>query len=157
MDTRRDWQGNAPPMTSDNQHEARRFLYEPACVICGKSSWRLELISPGMDPLEFDAWPGDDQEAYAEYHDPAKWRLMYAGVGGYNGLGDDTRVDEAERYIRLLSSPVTFDNVAATGFYGNLGWCKECNVPYCNEHWGNLSESGWCPNGHFQSFDPFYR
>lgn len=131
-------------------------LFAPSCAECGKHSARLELVPPGSNPIEWDAWTDQFRRAYSEYHDPEMWRFIYSGIEAGNGLGSDISADRAGALAAAVEGP-DLDGLAKEGIIDLVGFCRGCVLPYCYDHW-NVSGSGYgtCPRGHGTSLDPHW-
>lgn len=53
------------------------MLAVPPCVVCGLPSARLELVSPGQLPAEWDQWDDGRREVFQRHRDLDRWRLLF--------------------------------------------------------------------------------
>jgi len=109
-------------------------LLKPTCSICGAGAAEIELtVTSGQ------------------------WRLRYRGPGGGNGDGDVIAAGRARAILEAFAPPYQAARVKAAGFYDDAGFCAECGAFYCPTHWRlTPTGGGWCPAGHFKSFDPHW-
>lgn len=133
------------------------LIYRPPCGVCGQPATYIELVPPGVLPSAWDAWSPRERQLYEALRDPTMWRMLFRGIAGANGFGDDLSAEEAARYLAAFSGPLTFQKVHGAGLYDDAGFCEECDKPYCYEHW-NVSAGGYgrCPHGHGKSLDPHW-
>jgi hypothetical protein len=125
------------------------------CAVCGSDSGRVELVAPGQLPAAWAEWKVDTREVFETYHDPTMWRLLFEGIEGGNGLGDDITLVRAERIADAFKQPYSYASIERAGFYDDAGYCGPCDLPYCYQHWGApVTGYGHCPNGHGKSLDP---
>ena len=133
------------------------LVAEPTCAECGRSTARVELVPPHDLPAQWDAWSTAQHEDYGRFHDATKWRFLYRGPGGNNGLGDDMTQAEAALYAKAFVLPLAFEGVRSADLHDNAGYCVRCQKPYCEGHWKiSASGGGQCPQGHFASLDPHW-
>jgi hypothetical protein len=136
---------------------ARGMVAALQCAVCGSGSGRVELVAPGQLPAAWARWGDDTRAVFNEYHDAAKWRLLFEGIEAGNGLGSDLSQTEAERIANAFEQPYNYESIHQVGFYDDAGYCGPCDLPYCYEHWGApVAGYGHCPNGHGKSLDPHW-
>lgn len=128
------------------------LVAEPECAECGRPTARAELVPPEALPSRWEAWTAAEKKAW---HPSTKWRFLYEGPAGGNGLGDEVEAGDAERYRAAFEKPFQLERILGARLYDNAGYCVACERPYCAVHW-KLSDSGAgrCPRGHFASLDP---
>lgn len=80
--------------------------------------------------------------------------LSYDGPGGSGTEMIDAK--RAGRIAALFSGPPDGEALRKE-FYDRAGFCSDCGVFYCEEHW-SVSPIGYgkCPKGHGQSLDPHW-
>ncbi len=139
--------GNAEPSAVD---------VKVRCQVCREPATRVRLVPPGRLPSDFDTWKKDLQDAHSRYHDSTRWRFIYRGVEAGNGLGDDITTERAAVLASAFSEPLTYEKVRTSGLYDDAGFCRQCRLPYCFDHWGAGEGSGTCPRGHWKSLDPHW-
>ena len=136
----------------------RAMVVEPTCAECGERVSFLELIPPDALPHDFDNWKPKYQELFREYRKPENWQMLFSSLGGGNGVvGDGISEDRAALLCEALAPPLTYEGVKTADFFDDMGFCSECEVPYCCTHW-HVSTSGYgtCPKGHGRSLDPHW-
>jgi hypothetical protein len=136
---------------------AKAMVVTPPCAECGTPSTRVELVAPGQVPAEWEQWPSTVQDSIARQCEPGQWYLLFKGVATENGYGDPIDARYAGRITQAFRPPLCFAQVHTAGFYDDVGFCQDCDVPYCYRHW-HVSESGYgyCPRGHGKSLDPHW-
>jgi hypothetical protein len=133
------------------------FVVQPACSVCGEPSSRLELVAPADRPTGWEQWSLSRQTAFTDNRPAGSWWMLFNGVVAGNGSGDQCAPVKAERLIAILSQPLTYDAVHSAGFYDDLGFCRDCDVAYCANHWRvSVGGYGRCPRGHGKSLDPHW-
>ena len=134
------------------------MLIEPKCDICKEPSARIEILAPGEMPSRIDEWEPKWRELFLKHRHPGKWRMLFSSLGGGNGVtGDAISEEKAALWQETLSDPITFERVRTLRIYDDLGFCRECKVPYCDTHWAVSSTGfGRCPKGHGRSLDPHW-
>ena len=133
------------------------MLVEPKCARCERASSRIELVPPGELPSAWSNWSATSRGVFARHHDPVKWRFLFDGVCGGNGLGDDIDEEEAARIASAFAEPLDVDRISAAGLHDGAGFCQSCRAAYCFEHWGAPATGyGACPMGHGKSLDPHW-
>jgi len=86
-----------------------------------------------------------------------QWRLRFVGIEAGNGSGDVIATERARALIEVLTPPIDVDRLDDLGFYDDAGICRDCQVPYCAEHWSvSVSGYGRCANGHGKTLDPHW-
>ena len=56
-----------------------------------------------------------------------------------------------------LQSPLRFARVRTARFDDDLGFCPDCEVPYCHQHWHpSHTGYGYCPYKHGKDLDPHW-
>lgn len=108
--------------------------FRPRCSKCGAPASTIEL-----------------------YDDSGKRQLVYSGPGGSSGSGVDITPERARAIIIGFTEPYLKENIRASDFYDDGGFCLQCSQFYCAKHW-NISSTGGgtCPEGHFKSLDPHW-
>lgn len=136
---------------------ARPFRFAPICACCGSEGASVEVIAPGGLPQRWADWSDGDKQLHLEHTDATRWRWIYQGIVGGNGVA--AGVISEERVCRLLDllypEPTTRD--LPLFFHDSLGWCSWCASFYCAQCWSG-SGGGFqgCPQGHGQSMDPYW-
>ena len=127
------------------------------CAACRRTASSIELVRPGERPVDWEKWSPKEQELFEQYREPDTWRLLFKGIVGENGLGDDITPEEAARYAAAFAEPLRYENIRQAGLYDDAGVCAQCRRPYCYKHW-NVSAGGYghCPRGHGRSLDPHW-
>jgi hypothetical protein len=115
--------------------EPRAFLVEPRCAVCGCPATHVELR------------PEDEG-----------WRFIYRGIAGGNGGGDIVVDERAGLLTAAFANQPDFELMRKADLhYDNAGYCNECGVAYCADHWSlTASGAGTCPQGHRHSLDPHW-
>ena len=132
------------------------LLFAPACHVCGKRAVKLEVVPPGELPQDWSEWDPELKQVFLQWHNPEKYRLIYEGICAGNGLGDDLGEQEARDIVREIVPTLQIDAVRER-WYDHLGYCPECGVFFCYEHWSpSVGGYGYCPEGHGKSLDPCY-
>ena len=133
------------------------FVCEPPCSVCGVRAARLEMVAPGDRPARWEQWSPAQQRSFTEYRPVTSWWVLFEGIVAGNGIGSEPSPAEGERLARIFSEPLTWESVHSAGFYDDLGFCRECGVAYCANHW-SVSAGGYgrCPRGHGKSLDPHW-
>ena len=61
----------------------------------------------------------------------------------------------AGRIAWALRPPLRYAQVRTASFYDDAGFCPDCEVPYCHQHWHPSDTGyGYCPYGHGKDLDP---
>jgi hypothetical protein len=133
------------------------MVVTPPCAVCGTPSARAGLVAPGRLPAGWNQWPRTVQDSIRRQRQPGQWYLLFGGVAAGNGYGDPIDASQAGRIARALRSPLSFAQVHRSGLHDDAGFCRDCDAPYCYQHW-NVSERGYgsCPRGHGKSLDPHW-
>jgi hypothetical protein len=84
------------------------------------------------------------------------WHFRYSGIEAGNGAGSAITNKEAAQISSAFTEPLDYDRVRSAGLYDDAGFCEECRVAYCFEHWDSSYGYGRCPNGHGKSLDPHW-
>ena len=115
--------------------QAREFMLDPACAICGNPATHVELRRT------------DDG-----------WWFVYQGVVAGNGAGHLVSAEDAEVLTEAFTDPPRFDLMRSADLgYDNAGYCEECRLAYCYGHWAPTSGGfGRCPHGHGKGMDPHW-
>jgi hypothetical protein len=86
---------------------------------------------------------GGSQAGVAEF-EPVTVRLHPAKPGGVPGRPPGTY-------------PTTTSSTWTARFDDDLGFCPECEVPYCHQHWHRSDTGyGFCPYEHGKDLDPHW-
>ena len=112
---------------------------------------------PGQLPAEWDQWPSTVQGNILRRRQPGQWYLLVQGIATDNGYGDSIDASHAGRIAWAFRPPLRFAQVHTAGLHDDAGFCQDCEVPYCYQHW-RLSDTGYgyCPYGHAKSLDPHW-
>ena len=114
---------------------AEAFGIEVRCSECGKVATRAALrwIAPTN-----------------------RWEFEYEGIEA-GGPWLDIDDAEADTFTEAFRLPLNFARVRIAALFDNAGFCPECELPYCSDHW-SPSETGFgtCPRGHGHSLDPHW-
>ena len=115
--------------------EPKAFLVEPRCAVCGRPATHVELR------------PGDEG-----------WRFVYRGIAGGNGGGEIITDERAGLLTAAFADPPDFELMRKADLqYDNAGYCTQCGVAYCYDHWDpTVGGYGTCPRGHGKSLDPHW-
>jgi hypothetical protein len=138
-------------------HMAEPIVVTPPCAACGTPSARIELVAPGHLPAQWEQWPSTAQGNILRRREPGQWYLLVKGTATDNGDGDPIDASRAGQIAYALRSPLRFAQVHTAGFYDDAGFCRDCEVPYCYQHW-HVSDTGYgyCPYGHGKDLDPHW-
>ena len=138
-------------------HMAKPIVVTPPCAACGTPAARIELVAPGQLPAEWDQWPSTVQGNILRRRQPGQWYLLVQGIATDNGHGDSIDTSHAGRIAWAFRPPLRFAQVHTAGLHDDAGFCQDCEVPYCYQHW-RLSDTGYgyCPYGHAKSLDPHW-
>ena len=130
----------------------------PPCGECGAQAALIELVPPGRRPSEWRKWSRRDRKAFKEHRDPTAWWLIYKGIVGGNGSGDEITDEEARLCRQALVGPLRYETLEEADLYVGTGYCADCDVVYCFNHWSDPNDTGYgyCPRGHGQSLDPHW-
>ncbi|MGO8969113.1 MAG: hypothetical protein ACLQDQ_06040 [Myxococcaceae bacterium] len=133
------------------------LIAEPKCAECGRSTARVELVPPDGRPARWSTWTGLEKKTFDQWHQSTKWRFLYEGPGGGNGLGADIAEAEAALYASAFGEPLEFERIRTAELHDHAGYCVLCGQPYCQAHWKTSATGGArCPRGHFASLDPHW-
>ncbi|MEU6126294.1 hypothetical protein [Streptomyces sp. NPDC047123] len=126
------------------------FVLYVACTLCKTRIAHLEFTPPGSDPVSMARRDAHSRSAYAASRDPLLWWFIVESEAHTNRVGENVSADDAERYRRAFRYPRTFARVHTAGLKGDAGFCAECDVPYCTQHWrrDEDGEGELCPLGH---------
>jgi hypothetical protein len=140
------------PLTESVHHV--EFL----CYVCEKRASLIELVPPGKEPPKWLEAPKETLEFLRRHRQPESWWLVFEGVDAGNGFGSEIDENRAQVILPLVDAePPSVGVVIAAGFYDDAGFCLECGVPYCYDHWHEGSSTrGTCPKGHAKSLDPHW-
>lgn len=121
-----------------DEPQASPFLREVRCHVCGDVAATAELVA---DVTLKDGW-----------------RFVFTGIERGTGPSGTTPTDkEAARLTRAFSEPLSYGRVRTAWLYDEAGFCRDCEKPYCFEHWNvSTTGGGTCPAGHFKSLDPHW-
>jgi hypothetical protein len=136
-------------------HMAQPIVVSPPCAVCGTASARIEVVAPGQLPAEWEQWSSTVQASILRQSDPGQWYLLFKGIAMYNGHGGPIDASRAGRIAWAFRPPLCFAWVHMARFYDDAGFCRDCDAPYCYQHW-HVSESGYCPRSHGKSLDPHW-
>jgi hypothetical protein len=138
-------------------HMAEPIVVTPPCAACGTPSARIELVAPGQLPTEREQWPSTVQDTILRRREPGQWYLLVKGIATASGYGDPIDASRTGQIAYAFRFPLRFAQVHTAGFYHDAGFCQDCEVPYCHEHW-HVSDTGYgyCPYGHGKSLDPHW-
>lgn len=107
------------------------------CSKCNQVATRVRLVATG-----------DDSGA---------WRFLYSGIEAGNASGSVVDGVEAARIRHAFTEPLSFERVRTAKLHDNAGFCAQCGVAYCRDHWSpSDTGSGTCPRGHWVSLDPHW-
>ena len=146
------------------EHEAKiqarmatPIVVTPPCAACRTPATRIELVAPGQPPAQWEQWPGTLRDSIAQRREPGQWHLLVQGITACNGYGDPIDAARAGQIAWAFRPPLRFAQVRTAGFYDDAGFCQDCEVPYCYQHW-HLSDTGYgyCPRGHGKNLDPHW-
>jgi hypothetical protein len=89
--------------------------------------------------------------------EPGQWYPLFQGIAASNGYGDPIGASRAGRITQESRPALCFAQIHTAGFDDEAGFCQDCDVPYCCQHW-HVSESGYgyCPRGRGKSLDPHW-
>jgi hypothetical protein len=108
-------------------------------------------------PVGWERWSEQQQDSFRQSHDPAQWWLLFEGVAAGNGGGSAIAAERAGQLAAAFERPYSYDRVHLAGLYDDAGFCQQCGVAYCHQHW-QVSPSGYghCPEGHDKSLNPHW-
>ena len=66
---------------------------------------------------------------------PGQWYLLVQGIATDNGYGDSIDASHAGRIAWAFRPPLRFAQVHTAGLHDDAGFCQDCEVPYCYQHW----------------------
>jgi hypothetical protein len=83
--------------------------------------------------------------------------FVYRGIEAGNGGGSVVTDEYAGLLTAAFADPPNFDLLRQAEIYDDAGFCSQCSVAYCSEHWSPSSIGyGHCPQGHGKSLDPLW-
>lgn len=110
----------------------KAFLLEPPCAVCRRPGTRVELRRKG-----------------------GQWRFMYRGIEA--GIATVVTEERAGLLTAAFADPPNFDLMREAEIYDDAGFCSQCAMAYCSEHWNPSSIGyGHCPQGHGKSLEPLW-
>ena len=74
--------------------------------------------------------------------EPGQWYLLFQGIAASNGYGDPIGASRAGRITQASRPALCFAQVQTAGCYDDAGFCQDCDVSYCCQHW-HVSEPGY--------------
>ena len=143
-------------LAADREHEAKiqahmakPMVVTPPCAACRAPAAHIELVAPGQLPAGCDQWPSTVQGSILRRRQPGQWYLLVQGIATRNGYGDSIDASHAGRIAWAFRPPLRFAQVHTARLHDDAGFCQDCEVPYCHQHW-RLSDTGYgyCPYGH---------
>jgi hypothetical protein len=78
-------------------HMAKPILVTPPCAACGTPSARIELVTPGQLPAEWEQWPSTVQGNILRRREPGQWYLLVQSITTHDGYGDPIDARRAGR------------------------------------------------------------
>ena len=138
-------------------HMAKPMVITPPCAACRAPAAHIELVAPGQLPAGCDQWPGTVQGSFLRRPEPGQWYLLVKGMGTRNSYGGPIDAGRAGQIAWAFRPPLRFAQVHTARFDDDAGFCPDCEVPYCHQHW-HLSDTGYgyCPYGHGKDLDPHW-
>lgn len=119
------------------------------CVLCGAQTAHLELSPPTVRPLSWSRWEALERKRYDELRDPVLWWLVLESELHDNGLGENVTEAQAALLRGAFTHPRRYCRVRAAGLPGHAGFCPDCDVAYCPQHWRSAPGGpARCPCGH---------
>ena len=148
-------------IAEERDHEARSWAHMATpmaitvpCAACGNQAARIEILPPGQLPAGWDQWPGPALGRFIRPPDPGEWYILRHGIAGGNGYGGPMPAVLAGQIAWALRSPLCYAQVRTARFDDDLGFCPDCEVPYCHQHWHPTDTGhGHCPYGHGRNTD----
>ena len=148
----------------DREHEARiqarmatPMVVTPPCAACGTPAAHIELLAPGQLPAGWDQRPSIARGSFLRPPWPGQWYLLRQDTAtgtSYGGPVDDSL---AGRIAWALRPPLRFAQVRTASFHDDAGFCPDCEVPYCHQHWHPSDTGyGYRPYGHGKDLDPHW-
>jgi hypothetical protein len=135
-------------------HMARPMVITPPCAACGIPAAHIELLAPGQLPAGQNQWPGITHGSFLRRPRPGQWYLLRQDIATGTSYGGPIDASLAGRIAWALRSPLRFAQVRTAKFDDDLGFCPECEVPYCHQHWHPTDTGyGYCPYGHGKDLD----
>lgn len=142
------------PTTQNNTATAFRFA--ATCAKCGGQGASVEVIAPGGLPQQWDGWHEQDRLRHLHQTDAARWRWLYRGIVGGNGVTADPITEDHAVRLRMMLAPFALHEVQRQ-FDDCLGRCFWCQEFYCAQCWqGGGGGVLACPHGHAQEMDPYW-
>lgn len=141
---------------TEDSTTAKPFRFAPPCHRCGRDGASVEVIAPGGLPERWADWPEEDRHRHLQQTDAARWRWLYRGIVGGNGVTADPITED--RAVRLRGMLVPFDLLKVQRRFDDcLGWCFWCQKFYCARCWrGTGGGVLACPRGHAEVMDPYW-
>ena len=165
LDLVRQRKGEDPrALAADQEHQAKiqarmakPMVITPPCAACGAPAAHIELVAPGQLPAGWDQWPGTVQGSFLRRPEPGQWYLLVKGTATRNSYGGPIDAGRAGQIAWAFRPPLRFAQVHTARFDDDAGFCPDCEVPYCHQHW-HLSDTGYgyCPYGHGKDLDPHW-
>ena len=123
----------------------------------GTPAAHIELVVPGQLPAGWDQWPTVMHVSVLRRPGPGQWHLLRQDIATGNSYGGPIDASLAGRIAWALRPPLRFAQVRAARHHDHAGFCPDCEVPYCHQHW-HLSDTGYgyCPYGHGKNLDPHW-
>jgi len=148
----------------DREHEARiqarmatPMVVTPPCAACGIPAAHIELLAPGQLPAGWDQWPGTAQGSFLRPPRPGQWYLLRQYTATGDSYGGPIDASLAGRIAWALRPPLRLAQVRTARFHDDAGFCPDCEVPYCHQHWHRSDTGyGYCPYGHGKDLDPHW-
>jgi hypothetical protein len=138
-------------------HMARPMVVTPPCAACGTLTAHIELVPPGQLPAGWDQWPGIAPGRILRRPHPQEWYLLRQGIAGDNSYAGPLTASGAGQIAWALRFPLRYAQVHTARFHDDLGFCPDCEVPYCHQHWHRTDTGyGYCPYGHGKNLDPHW-
>jgi len=162
LDGLRQRKGEDPKaLAADQEHEAKAsasmampMVITPPCAACRSPSAHVELVPPGQLPAGWDAWPGTAPGRFVRRPHPREWYILRQGLGGDSTYGGPMPATTAGQLAWALRTPLRYTQVRTAQFGDDLGFCPDCEVPYCHQHWHKTGDGyGHCPYGHRKKLD----
>jgi len=141
-------------LAADQEHKAKiqacmakPMVITPPCAACRAPTAHIELVAPGHHPAGCDQWPPSTmQGSILRPPEPGWWYLLVKGTSTRNNYGGPIDAGRAGQIAWAFRPPLRFAQVHTARFDDDAGFCQDCEVPYCHQHW-HLSDTGYgyCP------------
>jgi len=157
LDVVRQRNGEDPrAIAEERDHEARAWAHLATpmavtvlCAACGTPAARIEIVPPGQLPAGWDQWPATLPGRFVRRPDPGEWYVLRHGIAGDDSYGGPMPAIRAGQMAWALRSPLGYAQVRTARFDDDLGFCPDCEVPYCYRQWQTTDVgNGHCPYGH---------